>query len=226
MDEMDNTHTATAQPLVSSTSMPDLKDQHEPLSLGASVADHMETFTPIEDPQNYIIHGHSLDDDSGIEHSAADLTDKEGPIGEEELAHILPSIPYDPHISANTELSSTNALQPDSMVAGQSHTPVPQFPSQEEDDDVYEAQDEAHYDVDSAYDAESIRNDDTETLASFITNYRWENGRRYHAYSDGAYWVSIQQQAKITCTNAYRKHRARTMKTQTMDRIWLIISTN
>jgi len=25
-------------------------------------------------------------------------------------------------------------------------------------------------------------------LASFITDYHWENGRRYHAFSDGAYW--------------------------------------
>ena len=31
---------------------------------------------------------------------------------------------------------------------------------------------------------------DTQTIASYITDYRYENGRRYHAYRDGEYWVS------------------------------------
>jgi hypothetical protein len=30
---------------------------------------------------------------------------------------------------------------------------------------------------------------DTQTIASYITDYRYENGRRYHAYRDGEYWV-------------------------------------
>lgn len=42
---------------------------------------------------------------------------------------------------------------------------------------------------DSAYDGESLLGDDSATLASYITDYRYENGRRYHAYRDGAYWV-------------------------------------
>jgi len=29
---------------------------------------------------------------------------------------------------------------------------------------------------------------ETATLRSSITAYRMENGRRYHAYKDGAYW--------------------------------------
>jgi hypothetical protein len=45
-------------------------------------------------------------------------------------------------------------------------------------------------DLDSAYDSESLLGDDTVTLASYITDYRYEHGRRYHAYRDGAYWVS------------------------------------
>jgi hypothetical protein len=45
-------------------------------------------------------------------------------------------------------------------------------------------------DVDSAYDNESLLGDDTQTLASYITDYRYEHGRRYHAYKDGSYWVS------------------------------------
>ncbi|TID16925.1 S-adenosyl-L-methionine-dependent methyltransferase [Venturia nashicola] len=43
-------------------------------------------------------------------------------------------------------------------------------------------------DVDSAYDSESLIQGDTMTLASYITDYRFEHGRRYHAYRDGAYW--------------------------------------
>jgi hypothetical protein len=46
-------------------------------------------------------------------------------------------------------------------------------------------------DFDSAYDSESLIGGDTMTLASFITDYRFEHGRRYHAYRDGAYWVSL-----------------------------------
>ncbi|KAF1986211.1 S-adenosyl-L-methionine-dependent methyltransferase [Aulographum hederae CBS 113979] len=41
---------------------------------------------------------------------------------------------------------------------------------------------------DSAYDSESLLGDDTLTLASFITDFRYENGRRYHSYRDGSYW--------------------------------------
>lgn len=36
--------------------------------------------------------------------------------------------------------------------------------------------------------ASSIRESDTTTLASDISKYRFEHGRRYHAYRDGAYW--------------------------------------
>lgn len=56
----------------------------------------------------------------------------------------------------------------------------------EDGDEVYEAQD-----FDSAYDSESLIGGDTSTLASYITDYRFEHGRRYHAYRDGAYWVSL-----------------------------------
>lgn len=191
--------------------MPDLKDQLRPLSFDAPVANTTETSDPITYPQKYTIHAYPLHDDSGIEHSAAELTDTEGPVREEELPHIPPTIPHDPHGLISTQTSPMDTLQPDSLATEQSHTMTTQFPSQEE---VYEVQDDAQYDVDSAYDADSIRNDDTETLASFITNYRWENGRRYHAYSDGAYWVWHQERANINCTNMYRDHRARMTKTQ------------
>jgi hypothetical protein len=50
---------------------------------------------------------------------------------------------------------------------------------------------EDYNDADSAYDSESLLGDDTRSLASYITDYRYEHGRRYHAYRDGAYWVSF-----------------------------------
>ena|ERR1700761_7831474 len=46
-------------------------------------------------------------------------------------------------------------------------------------------------DADSAYDSESLLGDDTRSLASYITDYRYEHGRRYHAFRDGAYWVRL-----------------------------------
>jgi hypothetical protein len=226
MDEVEDTHTAPAQALMASTSVPDSKDKHETLSIGVPITDTMETPTLITDPPHHIRHGHSLMDDSGIELSAAELTDTEGTNREQRLTDTLPNIPYDPYIHKCTQASPVNALQPDFIAAGQSHSPVSQFPSlQAEEEDIYELQDETHHDVDSAYDANSIRDDDTETLASFITNYRWENGRRYHAYSDGAYWVWIQSKGIITVL-IIRERRARMMKTQTTGKIWLIIYTS
>jgi hypothetical protein len=43
-------------------------------------------------------------------------------------------------------------------------------------------------DRDSAY-GESIHAGDTASITSAITKYRYENGRRYHAFRDGAYWA-------------------------------------
>ena len=43
-------------------------------------------------------------------------------------------------------------------------------------------------DRDSAY-GESLYASDTASITSAITKYRYENGRRYHAYRDGAYWA-------------------------------------
>ncbi|KAL9055047.1 MAG: hypothetical protein Q9206_003304 [Seirophora lacunosa] len=43
--------------------------------------------------------------------------------------------------------------------------------------------------ADSAYDDTSSLNESvTDTLESAYSHYRWENGRRYHIYRDGAYW--------------------------------------
>ncbi|KAL8846452.1 MAG: hypothetical protein Q9221_008460 [Calogaya cf. arnoldii] len=44
--------------------------------------------------------------------------------------------------------------------------------------------------ADSAYDgAASLNESITVTIDSTYTCYRWENGRRYHSYHDGAYWA-------------------------------------
>lgn len=59
-----------------------------------------------------------------------------------------------------------------------------------EDADEEDEEDEVQ-DFDSAYDSESLIGGDTMTLASYITDYRFEHGRRYHAYRDGAYWVGL-----------------------------------
>jgi hypothetical protein len=53
-------------------------------------------------------------------------------------------------------------------------------------DDTFDNRTET--DGDSAYGSESLIGGDTVTLASYITDYRYENGRRYHSYRDGAYW--------------------------------------
>ncbi|KAL4876698.1 S-adenosyl-L-methionine-dependent methyltransferase [Aspergillus karnatakaensis] len=43
-------------------------------------------------------------------------------------------------------------------------------------------------DTDSAFGDDSLIGDDTKTLSAYITDYRYEFGRRYHSYRDGAYW--------------------------------------
>jgi hypothetical protein len=37
---------------------------------------------------------------------------------------------------------------------------------------------------------------DRQTISSYITDYRYENGRRYHAYRDGEYWVIHNEERK------------------------------
>jgi hypothetical protein len=71
-------------------------------------------------------------------------------------------------------------------------------------------------DVDSAYDNESLLDEGTRTLASFITDYRFEHGRRYHAYKDGAYWVRMKCDFFIfhLCVDANTISRAQMMNDQ------------
>jgi len=39
----------------------------------------------------------------------------------------------------------------------------------------------------------------SDTLATYVTDYRMENGRRYHAYADGEYWVSASPHRIPVC---------------------------
>jgi hypothetical protein len=53
-----------------------------------------------------------------------------------------------------------------------------------------EGEEEMYNDNDSAFGG-SLMGWDSDSLASYITDYRYENGRRYHAYRDGEYWVRV-----------------------------------
>lgn len=55
-------------------------------------------------------------------------------------------------------------------------------------------------DSDSAYGGDSLIGDDTKTLSSYITDYRYEFGRRYHSYRDGAYWVGCHRVVASPCS--------------------------
>jgi hypothetical protein len=61
--------------------------------------------------------------------------------------------------------------------------------------------DEGFDDADSAYGDDSLIGDDTKTLSTYITDYRYEFGRRYHSYRDGAYWVSQTDQFVLARTS-------------------------
>lgn len=39
---------------------------------------------------------------------------------------------------------------------------------------------------------------ETFSVDSTITSYRMENGRRYHAYREGTYWVRLRQKSKCS----------------------------
>lgn len=79
-----------------------------------------------------------------------------------------------PHVDASPT-SSRPASQCDFDMTGA----PPLHPQFNEDTD----------DTDSVYGEDSLTRDETKTLSTFVTEYRYEFGRRYHAFRDGAYWV-------------------------------------
>lgn len=65
---------------------------------------------------------------------------------------------------------------------------------------------EVDNDSDSSY-TRSTGITDTESLRSSILSYKWENGRRYHAYQDGSYWApndDRQQEAEDLMHEVYK----------------------
>jgi len=73
--------------------------------------------------------------------------------------------------------------------AGVTPRPIAALDALNTDDEEYGERQQEYWDNDSAIDNDSLIGDDTKSLASYITDYRFEHGRRYHAYKDGAYWV-------------------------------------
>ncbi|KAF4459273.1 Phosphoethanolamine N-methyltransferase 3 [Fusarium albosuccineum] len=98
--------------------------------------------------------------------------------------------------------SSTKSSPKRSPSVGEgAETGSPQDPLREEAGEI-----EVDTDSDSSYSA-ATHVTDTESLRSSILNYKWENGRRYHAYQDGAYWGpndDRQQEAEDLMHEMYR----------------------
>lgn len=94
----------------------------------------------------------------------------------------------DGYHSANTSMMSLNEAK-ESPAQIEYSEPTGPSPDRDEEPDIQQENQEPEVnDTDSAYDSESLLGDDTLSLASYITDYRFEHGRRYHAYRDGAYW--------------------------------------
>lgn len=98
------------------------------------------------------------------------------------------------------------------------------YPATSEEDDNNDEEDleEVGYrddDLDSAYGGDSFIGDDTKTLSCYITDYRFEYGRRYHSYRDGAYWVCWveykQKREGVDRTGSQRRNRKRTARRRT-----------
>jgi hypothetical protein len=89
------------------------------------------------------------------------------------------------HPGHDSALSLAATIVPDSSTEAGDHDDMASF-ADEEDIDMHGGFD----DNDSAFGG-SLIGCDTDTLASYITDYRYENGRRYHAYRDGEYWVDF-----------------------------------
>lgn len=109
-------------------------------------------------------------------------------------------LPHDDTTHSPSEPSTKTvdtSTPPDSFIASASTAtaaPGPAAPEDPNGDDLLQ-----EGDIDSAYDSESLLGDDTMTLASFITDYRYENGRRYENYRDGnARYVSQQKHMRTS----------------------------
>jgi hypothetical protein len=89
---------------------------------------------------------------------------------------------YHPGHDSGISLNSTNAEDSAPRPADENYSGGNENLNYEMNDDEY------FNDNDSALGG-SLIGYDTHTIASYMTDYRYENGRRYHAYRDGEYWV-------------------------------------
>ncbi|KFY66075.1 hypothetical protein V496_02217 [Pseudogymnoascus sp. VKM F-4515 (FW-2607)] len=87
--------------------------------------------------------------------------------------------------SSETESGAAPPVEYHASLPSPSHQPESPRSSSASDEEI--TIDDTYSDGDSAYDSGSLQSDTT-SLLSYITKYRYENNRRYHAYKDGEYW--------------------------------------
>lgn len=93
--------------------------------------------------------------------------------GETNLGHLVSDRPADP---PSTVVPGADASEPD----------------RQDGEEIEEEEPPEEHDVDNDYDSaygESLQASDLGSITSEISKHRYENGRRYHAYRDGAYWA-------------------------------------
>lgn len=97
----------------------------------------------------------------------------------------------DPAPSRSVDSFSLHSTGQDSaiQVSEAAEQPVPVPADSQDHAAPQEPDNQPDYVSDSGFDSGSLLGDETDTLASSIMHYRMENGRQYHAYRDGAYWV-------------------------------------
>jgi hypothetical protein len=97
------------------------------------------------------------------------------------------SIPWHPIPPVNSDHPpNDSALSLDEVLPGSTaHHEDHEFTDYDND-----GEGEMYNDNDSAFGG-SLMGWDSDSLASYITDYRYENGRRYHAFRDGEYWVRV-----------------------------------
>lgn len=107
----------------------------------------------------------------------------------EDVEDVRPQLKNTAETDDNTSLPTVSASAPYPL----ENLSLDENPEVDKDDN-----EDALTSRDSAYDSESLLGDDTMTLASFITECRVENGRRYHSYQDGSSWGPCDETANET----------------------------
>lgn len=123
-------------------------------------------------------------------------------------SYTMSSHPASNPLNYTDHASSTSAMASSSARASY----FPQSQSDVDDYDDPDQFDDYDDDRDSAYGGDSFIGDDTKTLSCYITDYRFEYGRRYHSYRDGAYWVCelVSRISCVGCTGILRAMRSAT----------------